>query len=70
MKSCPLLVEFHTPWHYTANTYNTLCVAQVAIVHIIPGRGSHSENQQAKIEPKRIAYLNEKNYKWVYRNDS
>lgn len=35
----------------------------IGVLHIIPGRGSHSVNQQAKIKPKVIAYLKEKNYR-------
>jgi len=34
------------------------------VLHIIPGRGSHSTNQQAKIKPKLIEYLQKNSYRY------
>lgn len=38
------------------------------VLHIIPGRGSHSVNQQARIKPKLIQYLKDNNYKFSEDN--
>ncbi len=45
--------------------YTYFTISMSGVLHVIPGRGSHSENQKAKIKPKIMEYLKSNNYRSV-----
>jgi len=55
-----LLIRLLPSFHVLLN----VSYCDTGVLHIIPGRGSHSTNQQAKIKPKLIEYLQKNSYRY------